>query len=112
MSLFLPADLHALAAHGLEVGRRWWAARVLIDTRHVGDSTMSKDKGVIVGDLVYNIKAAKLSPPPNGGMMVNHMDIRPKTVYEFIRCHPQEVRHVLATLEGQLTARFIILFRN
>jgi hypothetical protein len=110
---FLLADLRALAALGLEeMGRRRWAARVLIDTRHAGDSTTSKDKCVVVGDLVYNIEAAKLGPPPNGGAMVNFVDTRPKTVYEFVRRHPREVRHILATLEGQLTARFIILFQN
>ena len=89
--LLLLADLCALAAHSFEEVRwRQWVEdliNLIIDTRHVMNTTLLKDKCLVVRNLVHNITSSMLNPPPNGGAMINCGDVGPEVMDELFRLH-------------------------
>ena len=112
-SLLLLADLRALAAHQFEeVHWRRWAEdliNLIVDTGHAMDTTSSKNKCLVVRDLVHNIEPSKLDPPPDGGAMIDCGDVGPEAMDELFRLHPGEIWHVFAALKSQLSARLVVL---
>ena len=78
------ADLRALAAHRFEEVRwRRWAEdliNLIVDTGHAMDTTSSKNKRLVVRDLVHNIEPSKLDPPPDGGAMIDCGDVGPPSL--------------------------------
>jgi hypothetical protein len=82
---------------------------LVVNTGHAMDTPSSKDKRLVVRDLVHDVESSELDPPPNGGAVINHGDVGPEAMDELFGLHPREIRHVFTALKSQLSARLVVL---